>query len=389
MPPIHVNRRRFLGGAAAAGIALAHGQPAAAGEAAVVKVAVVGLGNRGTTLLRALVERPGVEVVALVDAEPRHLQRAAGIVAKHAGGSRPSLYNAAGEALGREDIHAAVVALPCDLHADVYIQALSANKHLYAEKPLAPTLEECDRVIAEAGRRPELAVHVGYQRRSHPRYVEGVALLRRGELGGLIEARASWVSSNGPVSGHGGWLARRERSGDWMVEQAVHMWDALCWIGGGLPATAYGHGRRDLFAATDPGRDVTDHYTAMLTWPGGFRASLVHSWADPADDAFTGQGLKVVAEGGGLDLGTGAATSRDRLIPRRTIHPGVAADTPLALDAFLAAVRSPVPVAPPVSLAEARDATRVGLLVRRAVDERRVVSMDEIVSTAAPVPSPG
>jgi len=386
MPPIHVNRRRFLGGAAAAGIALAQGQAASAGESATVKIGLIGLGNRGTALLRSLLERPGVEVVALVDAEPRHRERAAGIVAKSAGGARPSLYNVASEALGREDIDAVVVALPCDLHAEVYIAALRAGKHLYAEKPLAPTLDECDRVIAEAALRPELVLHVGFQRRSHPRYIEGVAMIDRGELGTPIEARASWVSSNGPVSGHGGWLSRRARSGDWMVEQAVHMWDALCWIGGGVPSHAYGHGRRDLFAALDPGRDVTDHYTALLSWPDGFRASLVHSWVDPADDAFTGQGLKVVAQGGGLDLGTGVATFRDRTKPRRTIQPGVAADTSLALAAFLAAVRSPGAAPPPVSLAEARAATLVGLLVRRAVDERRVVSMDEIVSANA---SPG
>ena len=42
-------------------------------------------------------------------------------------------------------------------------------------------------------------------------------------------------TSNGPVRGHGGWLGRRERSGDWMVEQAVHVWDVLHWIAGSVP----------------------------------------------------------------------------------------------------------------------------------------------------------
>jgi myo-inositol 2-dehydrogenase/D-chiro-inositol 1-dehydrogenase len=54
------------------------------------------------------------------------------------------------------------------------------------------------------------------------------------------------------------------------------------------------------------------------------------------------------------------------------------ADTRLALRAFLDAVRSPTPTAPPLSLAEARDATLTGLLVRRTVDERRIVTLDEI-----------
>ena len=60
---------------------------------------------------------------------------------------------------------------------------MQAGKHLYAEKPLALTLAECDSLIAESARSPELVVHVGYQRRSNPRYREGVALIRQGELG--------------------------------------------------------------------------------------------------------------------------------------------------------------------------------------------------------------
>ena len=50
----------------------------------------------------------------------------------------------------------------------------------------------------------------------------------------------------------------------------------------------------------------------------------------------------------------------------------------MALEAFLASVRSDSPIAPPISLAEARAATEIGLLVRKAVDEQRVVGLDEI-----------
>jgi hypothetical protein len=50
----------------------------------------------------------------------------------------------------------------------------------------------------------------------------------------------------------------------------------------------------------------------------------------------------------------------------------------LALLSFLGAVRSSSPLPPPVSLEDARAATRIGLLVRKAVDERRTVLIDEI-----------
>jgi predicted dehydrogenase len=382
MPPIRLNRRRFLGCSAAAGLALAQGQGQAgeaASDAATVRIGLIGVGNRGTTLLRTLLELPGVEVVALADVEPRHRLRAQGIAEK-ARGARPDALERIEPLLSRPDVDGVVVALPCDLHAPVNREVLRAGKHLYAEKPLALTIDECDLMLAEAARVPDRVVHVGFQRRSNPRYRDGVELLRRGDLGDLIEGRASWISSNGPVDGHDGWLGRRARSGDWMVEQGVHVWDLFQWINGGPPAQAIGHGRRDLFKELRPGRDVTDYYSVQLTWPNGFHASLVHSWADPADDAFTGVAQRIVGTAGGLDFGTGGVTFRDRGRSRLSIHPGNLPDTRHALLAFLDAIRAGAPTPPPVSLAEARDATLTGLLVRKAVDERRLVTLEEILN---------
>lgn len=382
-PPIKLNRRRFLGCSAAASLALTQGNLAEAAaleaEGRPVRLGVIGVGNRGTALLRALLELPGTPVVAVCDFDPRHRQRGQGIVEK-ARGTKPEAYDDPRRVLDRADVDAVVVALPCDLHESTYLDAIAAGKHLYAEKPLGLTLAGCDRLIATAGKAPGVTFHLGFQRRSNPRFKDGVELIRRGELGPLIEARATWSSSNGPMSGHGGWLARRERSGDWMVEQAVHIWDVLRWFTGESPVRASGWGRRGLFAATDSARDVTDHYAAELEWANGFRASFVQSWVAPADDGFTGSSLRVMGEQGGLDFVSGAVTFRDRTRSRQTLQPGPQADTRMAIEAFLTSIRLDSAMAPPISLAEARAATEIGLLVRKAVDEQRVISLAEVVS---------
>jgi predicted dehydrogenase len=168
-----------------------------------------------------------------------------------------------------------------------------------------------------------------------------------------------------------------------MVEQAVHIWDVLHWIKGELPVRASGWGRRGLFAAADPTRDVTDHYAVELEWADRFRASFVQSWIAPADEGFTGSTLRVLGEEGGLDFTGGSLTFRDRAVPRQPIHPGPQADSRMALEAFLDAVRSPSPTPPPITLADARAATLIGLLARKAVDERRVVTLDEILAEGA------
>ena len=381
MPPIQINRRRFLGCSAAASLALSQGglaeTAAIDGAAHPVRLGLIGIGNRGTALLRSVLELPGAPIVAVCDSDRKHRQRGEGIIEK-ARGQRPESYHDPCKVFDRTDVDAVIVALPCDAHVQVYSDALAAGKHLYAEKPLGITLEGCDRLIAASAGAPRLAVHVGFQRRSNPRFRQGIDLISRGELGPLVEARATWTSSNGPITGHGGWLGRRERSGDWMVEQGVHIWDVFHWLAGDLPTKATGWGRRDLFASIDPQRDVTDHYSVDLEWPDGFRASFVQSWIAPAGESFTGSSLRVLGEQGGIDFATGALTFRDRKEPGRTIHPGPQPDTRLALESFLASIRSSSPLPPPLSLADARAATRVGLLVRKAVEERRPVLMEEI-----------
>jgi myo-inositol 2-dehydrogenase/D-chiro-inositol 1-dehydrogenase len=380
-PPITLNRRRFLGCSAAASLAISQGSLAEAAAAPAdlspVRLGVIGIGNRGTALLRGLLELPGTSIVALADVDPKHRQRGQGIVEK-ATGCKPESYDEPRRVLDRPDVDAVVVALPCDLHENIYGDAIAAGKHLYAEKPLALSISGCDRLIAVAARAPAISVHLGFQRRSNPRYQSAIELIRRGLLGTLIEARASVTSSNGPMNGHAGWLGRRDRSGDWMVEHAVHVWDVLYWIKGEFPVRATGWGRRGLFAATDPLRDVTDHYAAELEWADGFRASFVQSWVVPADDGFTGSVMRVLGEHGGFDFSSGALTLRDRSLPRRMIEPGSQADTRKALEAFLGSVRSTALSLPPVSLSDARAATQIGLLVRKAVDENRVVELDEI-----------
>ena len=341
---------------------------------------VIGLGTRGTTLLRTLLELSGVKIVAVCDGETKHRVRGQGVVEK-AVGQRPDGLERVDQVMDRGDVDAVVVALPCDRHAEVGLAAIRAGKHLYAEKPLALTVAECDRLIEASSKSSTVAVHVGYQRRSNPRYREGVERVLRGEIGSLIEGTAAWVSSNGPMNGHGDWLARRARSGDWMVEQAVHVWDVFHWLAGGPPIRAHGQGRRDLFTHLQPGRDVTDHYSVQLEWADGFHVGFLHSWVAPADDRFTGVSQQVMGTEGGLDFTTGALTFRDRSRPRQTIHPGVQADTKAALQSFLNAIRSGEgsDSAAPIRLQEAREATITGLLVRKAVDERRIVSRDELI----------
>ena len=84
-----IDRRGFLRLGAAAGLAAKVGQ-AALGEdkQKPVRLAVIGVGGRGTHLLR-LALAAGVEVPALCDIKDAHLNRAVNLVAKARTGRKP------------------------------------------------------------------------------------------------------------------------------------------------------------------------------------------------------------------------------------------------------------------------------------------------------------
>ena len=172
--------------------------------------------------------------MAVCDSERKHRQRGEGIVEK-ARGRRPESYGDPRKVFDRNDIDAVVVALPCDAHDQVYAEALAAGKaplrreaavnHARGLRPADRRRGACTRLWSSTS-----ASSAGRTRG----FARAIELISRGELGPLVEARASWTSSNGPINGHDGWLARRERSGDWMVEQGVHIWDVFHWLKGTL-----------------------------------------------------------------------------------------------------------------------------------------------------------
>jgi predicted dehydrogenase len=125
---------------------------------------------------------------------------------------------------------------------------------------------------------------------------------------------------------------------------------------------------------------VTDHYAVELEWADGFRASFLQSWIAPAGDSLSGSSLRVLGEEGAFDFTSGSLSYRDRSLPRRTVQPGPQNDSRLALGTFLADIRAAAPCALPITLADARAATLIGLLARKAVDERRVVTLDEVIA---------
>lgn len=372
-----VTRRDFIkmGVATATAVGLG-GVVLAQPRGEVIRCGFIGVGGRGTGLLGETLNFADVVVPAICDINQNNLNRALNMVEK-AKGKRPQGYSAGPfdyrHLLERNDLDAVVIATPCDLHAQMYLDAIAANKHLYGEKPMCLTVKEANQLVSAQEKKPHLVVQIGFQRRANPHYQEAIALIHQGEIGPPIEGRGAWDNAWGPLRG---WFSRRERSGDWMLEQACHTWDVFNWVAQALPLRAFGVGRKDIYTADEPDRNVTDYYTAILEYPNGFSVMFHHSWFCPNDGAFTGVYERVAGLKGGCDLGAGRFIYRDGRQPR-TVGRGVN-DTRESLRSFFDAIKEG---RKPVSgVYNGRDATLVGLLVRRAVDRKGVATMREILS---------
>src|SRR5579863_1601357 len=130
-----------------------------------VRVGFIGVGNRGSFLLRHMLTVPGIKVVAICDLDPARLTAA--IDSATAAGHSPEGYAEYRKLLERNDIDAVVIATPVDLHKGMAIAALEVGKNVYCEKPMAVTPEDCRQVVNAASSAKGI-FQAGFQLRHDP-----------------------------------------------------------------------------------------------------------------------------------------------------------------------------------------------------------------------------
>lgn len=346
-----------------------------------IGVGCIGVGGRGHGLLRTLVGLKGVSVRAVCDTSVENCSQAQKLV-NNAQGQTPIAYSNWKELLESKEIDAVVSALPCDLHESCYLDSIAANKDVYGEKPMCLTIAGCNAVV-EAAKKSDRIFQVGFQRRADPRFIETMGQIHAGELGELVEGRICWSNAWGPLYG---WLGKSERSGDWMVEQAVHNWDVMNWANQCLPVRAIGMGRGGLYRDKQPERDVTDYYSAIVEYANGVIVNILHSWVAPGQSGaynkeFNDEYTRLAGVRAGIDFNSGVFSYRKELnLPDRKghTHEGAIDSTQLALQAFLNSVRTREQ---PVANAEhGRDSVLACLLVREAVRRGTSVTPSDIES---------
>ena len=351
------SRRSFLKMPAAAGASAA--LLSAQSPNSTTRVAFIGVGNRGSFLLRHMLKVPGVRVVAICDIDADNLKRAADAVT--AAGEAPETYTYYRKLLDPKDIDAVVIATPVDLHKAMAVAALEVGKNVYCEKPMAMTPEEC-RIVTNAAASAKGIFQAGFQLRHDPNRAASMKFIHDGGIGRILFLEGHRHTGDLPRKTL--WYFDRARSGDNIVEQACHIIDLMVWAAGSHPLRAFGSGGVNLYKNEPPGRTTMDNYSVIYEFPNDVRLSFTHIYFDPP--GFSGIKERVYGSQGAIDLATGIFSELDRKGERKIDAPGAGQDSNyLSLAAFIENARSGKK---PLNHAEsARISTLTAMLGRKSI----------------------
>lgn len=194
----------------------------------ILGIGIIGCGTisashmRGYQKLTDLCEIKGVADLVLDKAK----QSAAQI------GEEAKAYEDYREMLARDDIDVVSICTPPYLHKEAVIAALEAGKHVLCEKPLAPSLQDCDEMIATAkAKNRKLAVVFQYRFRQDFRRIRSI--LQADALGPLVYAQMNAQYWRSDTYYEVPWRGRfKTECGGVTMNHAIHPLDIFLWLMG-------------------------------------------------------------------------------------------------------------------------------------------------------------
>ncbi|MCB0719643.1 MAG: Gfo/Idh/MocA family oxidoreductase [Bacteroidetes bacterium] len=185
-------RRRFLKKTGAATAAVAIGSPASLftrasasfGPNDEIRFGVIGCKGMGFADARSLSAIDGVVCGAICDVDDSVLAQRSDDVEKMTG-NKPRTYKDYRKLLENKDLDFVVIGTPDHWHCLMGVEALEAGKHVYLEKPLANSLQECDILLNAARAHGNRILQMGQWQRSGPHWRHAVDFVQSGALGNI------------------------------------------------------------------------------------------------------------------------------------------------------------------------------------------------------------
>jgi predicted dehydrogenase len=162
-----------------------------------ISVGIIGMGGRGSALMKELGKFPNVNVAHLCDPDAKRVRSSADAFDKAYQRTPPTTADFR-NVLDDKAVNAVFITAPNHWHAPAAIAACNAGKHVYVEKPCSHNLHESELLLAAAEKHKRL-VQMGNQRRSWPKIQEAIQVLREGGVGRVYFAQAWYTNSRGSI----------------------------------------------------------------------------------------------------------------------------------------------------------------------------------------------
>ena len=186
-----------------------------------LRIGIVGLGRLGKRHALNLAQRvPGASLVAVCSPDSAELAWAQAAVPD------AKAYTDYAALLAHPSLDAVWLVTPTTLHAAQIIQGLDAGKHVFCEKPLSLDVGDCLRVEEKAAQCPDQKVLIGYVRRFDASYQDAFAKIGDGLIGRPFLVRSQTADQHDPS---GFFVKFAPSSGGIFLDMNVHDIDLARW----------------------------------------------------------------------------------------------------------------------------------------------------------------
>ncbi|MEI8352576.1 MAG: Gfo/Idh/MocA family oxidoreductase [bacterium] len=189
-----------------------------------VRIGVIGVGSRGGMVRLAHRPKEGFRVIAGADINADNFKSLTDYAGNDIFVSKD--YKAL---LALKDLDAVFIASPDFLHEEHALAALRAGKAVYLEKPMAITVEGCDRLLRTA-RKNGSKLYLGHNMRHFPVILKMKEIIDSGEIGDVVQIYFNYAPGPWTLEG-AAWKVKRS-SGGLFANKLNHYVDLLRWLVG-------------------------------------------------------------------------------------------------------------------------------------------------------------
>lgn len=186
-----------------------------------IGIGIIGAGYFGAIHARAIAAVPGVRVAAVCR---RDIDAARAFAREHGGNP----YNHWQALLDDPSVDTVLIATPHHLHAEMAVAAAQARKNILLEKPMAPTVAECDAINAAAA---EAGIHLmaGHVMHFALPCLAAREIVDSGRIGRPVLG-SSWLIKLWMEANRQAWHLSPKTGGGMLLTAGIHALDRLVWL---------------------------------------------------------------------------------------------------------------------------------------------------------------